>query len=47
MSGNFGHFMVYAPANAVDARHYGVARYGMEVQRLCDVLDRHLQVQTL
>mmetsp|Transcript_389 Transcript_389/g.884 ORF Transcript_389/g.884 Transcript_389/m.884 type:complete len:334 (-) Transcript_389:14-1015(-) len=42
MTGNFGHFMVYAPANQVDARNYGVARYGMEVQRLCDVLERHL-----
>eukprot|EP00949_MAST-11_sp_MAST-11-sp1_P004408 g4408.t1 len=42
MSGNFGHFFVYAPAHAVDARDYGVARYGMEVQRLCSVLDHHL-----
>ena len=42
MTGNFGHFYVYAPQNAVDARNYGVARYGMEVQRLCDVLERHL-----
>eukprot|EP00927_Polykrikos_kofoidii_P009739 TRINITY_DN14080_c0_g1_i1.p1 TRINITY_DN14080_c0_g1~~TRINITY_DN14080_c0_g1_i1.p1 ORF type:complete len:308 (-),score=36.73 TRINITY_DN14080_c0_g1_i1:196-1119(-) len=42
MSGNFGHFMVYAPSGKVEARDYGVARYGMEVQRLCDVLERHL-----
>lgn len=42
MTGNFGHFMVYAPAHEVDARNYGVARYGMEVQRLSDVLERHL-----
>eukprot|EP00933_Yihiella_yeosuensis_P084439 TRINITY_DN9892_c4_g1_i1.p1 TRINITY_DN9892_c4_g1~~TRINITY_DN9892_c4_g1_i1.p1 ORF type:complete len:310 (-),score=50.48 TRINITY_DN9892_c4_g1_i1:301-1200(-) len=42
MTGNFGHFMVYAPAEAVQARNYGVARYGMEVQRLCSVLDLHL-----
>merc|ERR1712151_428080 len=42
MTGNFGHFMVYAPADAVDARNYGVSRYGMEVQRLADVLERHL-----
>eukprot|EP00981_Chlorochromonas_danica_P016037 scaffold15290_cov358-Ochromonas_danica.AAC.1 len=42
MCGNFGHFMVYAPADAVKARDYGVARYGMEVQRLCSVLDQHL-----
>lgn len=41
-TGNFGHFMVYAPADMVEARDYGVARYGMEVQRLWDVLDRHL-----
>jgi len=43
MSGNFGHFFVYAPPEKIDARNYGVARYGMEVQRLCSVLDRHLQ----
>jgi len=42
MTGNFGHFMVYAPENKHEARDYGVARYGMEVQRLCSVLDRHL-----
>lgn len=42
MTGNFGHFMVYAPPNEVATRNYGVARYGMEVQRLCDVLNRHL-----
>jgi GST-like protein len=39
MTGNFGHFMVYAPGQARGARDYGVARYGMEVQRLCAVLD--------
>merc|ERR1719408_52396 len=43
MTGNFGHFMVYAPADKVEARTYGVARYGMEVQRLCDVLNKHLE----
>jgi len=42
MTGNFGHFMVYAPKDKVEARDYGVARYGMEVKRLCDVLERHL-----
>jgi len=42
-SGNFGHFMVYAPDNKLEARDYGVARYGMEVQRLCSVLDNHLK----
>lgn len=42
MMGNFGHFMVYAPDKEVGARDYGVARYGMESQRLADVLDKHL-----
>jgi len=46
MGGNFGHFMVYAPADKVETRNYGVARYGMEVQRLCSVLDRHLEGRT-
>jgi len=45
-TGAFGHFMVYAPADKVETRNYGVARYGMEVQRLCDVLDRHLAGRT-
>jgi GST-like protein len=26
--GQFGHFFTYAPANKVEARNYGVARYG-------------------
>jgi len=43
MSGNFGHFMVYAPDDKGAARDYGVARYGMEVQRQCDVLEKHLR----
>jgi GST-like protein len=43
MTGNFGHFMVYAPGDKGQAREYGVARYGMEVQRLCDTLDKHLE----
>lgn len=34
--------MVYAPADKGEARDYGVARYGMEVQRLLSVLDQHL-----
>ena len=42
VTGNFGHFMVYAPDGEIGARNYGVARYGMEVQRLCSVLDQHL-----
>lgn len=41
-TGQFGHFMVYAPADKCETRDYGVARYGMEVQRLCSVLDQHL-----
>ena len=36
MTGNYGHFMVYAPDDKVETRDYGVARYGMEVQRLCE-----------
>lgn len=46
MTGNFGHFMVYAPDSEVAARNYGVMRYGMEVKRLCDVLDKHLEGKT-
>ncbi|MBQ49341.1 MAG: glutathione-dependent disulfide-bond oxidoreductase [Zetaproteobacteria bacterium] len=42
MSGQFGHFFVYAPKDKCETRDYGSARYGMEVQRLCDVLDKHL-----
>jgi len=42
MTGNFGHFLVYAPAHKKETREYGVQRYGMDTQRLCDVLDRHL-----
>ena len=43
MTGNFGHFFVYAPDDKLETRDYGVARYGMEVQRICDVLDKHLE----
>ncbi|KAF0691625.1 Aste57867_17195 [Aphanomyces stellatus] len=46
MAGNFGHFFVYAPADKGAARDYGVSRYGMETQRLCSVLDQHLQGKT-
>lgn len=45
LTGNFGHFFVYAPADAVDARDYGVARYGMEVLRISDVLEKQLARQ--
>lgn len=41
--GNFGHFFVYAPPDKKEARDYGVARYGMEVQRLCSVLENHIK----
>lgn len=41
--GNFGHFFVYAPPDKLEARDYGVARYGMETQRLCSVLENHLK----
>ena len=33
-------------ADKKEARDYGVARYGMEVQRLCSVLENHLQNRT-
>lgn len=46
MTGNMGHFFVYAPADKLEARDYGVSRYGMEVLRLCDVLDKHLMGKT-
>jgi GST-like protein len=42
-TGNFGHFFVYAPEDKCETREYGVARYGMEVQRICDVMDKHLE----
>ncbi|NRA67005.1 MAG: glutathione S-transferase C-terminal domain-containing protein [Pseudobacteriovorax sp.] len=42
MSGQFGHFFVYAPGSKHETREYGTARYGMEAQRLCDVLDQAL-----
>ena len=42
-SGQFGHFFVYAPENQTETRSYGTARYGMEVQRLCDLLDQALE----
>jgi len=40
-TGNYGHFFVYAPSD--ENRDYGVSRYAMEVQRLCSVLDNHLE----
>ena len=37
---------MYAPPEKGEARDYGVARYGMEVQRLMSVLDVHLKDKT-
>jgi GST-like protein len=43
LTGQFGHYFVYAPAKGNDnARTYGTARYGMEVLRICDVMEKHL-----
>lgn len=44
--GQFGHFFVYAPDDKAETKNYGSSRYGMEVQRLCDVLDKHLADHT-
>lgn len=44
--GQFGHFFVYAPGDKIETRDYGVARYGMETQRLCSVLDQYLATRT-
>jgi GST-like protein len=46
MTGNFGHFFAYAPKDKVETRDYGVARYGMEAQRLLSVLNNHLSTRT-
>ena len=45
-SGQFGHFFVYAPPDKLETRDYGVSRYGMEVQRLCSLLDNHLATRS-
>jgi GST-like protein len=42
MTGNFGHFFVYAPDEKKETRDYGTARYGMDVLRITDVLEKHL-----
>jgi len=42
MTGQFVHFFLYAPGNKKETREYGAARYGMETQRLCSVLENHL-----
>ena len=46
MTGQFGHFYNYSPETEIEARNYGVMRYGMEAQRLCSVLDQHLSGKT-
>ena len=33
ITGNFGHFFCYAPADKCEARDYGVSRYGMDTMR--------------
>ena len=40
--GNFGHFHNYAPKTKHETLSYGIARYGMEVRRVLDVMDIHL-----
>lgn len=42
----FGHFFAYAPEDQHAARDYALGRYGMEVQRLCSVLNNHLATRT-
>lgn len=42
MTGNFGHWFAYAPKEMIQEHEYGTVRYGMEVQRLCSVLNNHL-----
>jgi len=42
-TGQYGHFMVYAPPEKCETRDYGVSRYGMETQRLMHVLETHLK----
>lgn len=45
MAGQFNHFMHYAPKARHEARHYGIARYGWELKRLFEVLDRRLETR--
>ena len=47
MTGNYGHFFVYAPGDQGPAREYGINRFGMEVQRLCSVLDQRCVTECL
>jgi GST-like protein len=42
-TGQYLHFLLHAPKESIEARDYGVARFGMEVQRMCSVLDKHLE----
>jgi len=41
--GQLGHFLYSVPPNLTEAKDYGVARYGMETQRLLHVLETHLK----
>jgi GST-like protein len=41
--GQFFHFWAFSPKENVEAKKYGLARYGLEVQRQYSVLNRHLE----
>jgi GST-like protein len=41
-TGQYSHFLLHTKSSS-DVRDYGVARYGMEVQRMCSVLEKHLE----
>ena len=43
MTGQFNHFNAYAPLTEVQARDYGVRRYGMIAMTHFDVLDKALE----
>lgn len=43
VAGQLWHFLNYAPTSKAEAKDYGIARYGMELQRLCAVLEQRLQ----
>mmetsp|Transcript_3515 Transcript_3515/g.6067 ORF Transcript_3515/g.6067 Transcript_3515/m.6067 type:complete len:272 (-) Transcript_3515:44-859(-) len=42
--GQFNHFFSYAPKDKVEARQYGVERYGMECKRVLSVLENELKM---
>lgn len=41
-AGQLWHFINYAPTSKPQAKDYGIARYGMEIQKMCGILDDHL-----